>query len=111
MTLRVLAGGAEPPAPGLLIRGAAEVVTMAGGLRIGSSQDEVAAIHADLAADPNGRFAPAVAAWEGRILAVGPLPEVMHRVRGLGLDEKRFAVIDARGGTVTPGLATFTSIA
>ena len=104
MTLRVLAGGAELPAPGLLIRGASEVVTMSGGLRMGSAQDDVTAIYGDGAADPKGRHAPAVAAWEGRILAVGPLPDVMARVRGLGLDEKRFSIIDARGGTVTPGL-------
>jgi imidazolonepropionase len=104
LTLRVLPGGAEAPAPGLLIRGAAEVVTMAGGLRVGSAQDDVAALSDDRAADPTGRLAPAVAAWEGRILAVGALPDVMQRIRGLGLDEKRFATLDARGGTVTPGL-------
>ena len=104
MTLRVLPGGADVPAPGLLIRGAAEVVTMAGGLRTGTAQDDVAAVYGDTVADPNGRYAPAVAAWEGRILAVGPLPEIMQRVRGLGLDEKRFSVIDAHGGTITPGL-------
>ncbi len=77
---------------------------MSGGLRLGSAQDDVAALYGDGAADPKGRHAPAVAAWEGRILAVGPLPDVMQRVRGLGLDEKRFSIVDARGGTVTPGL-------
>jgi imidazolonepropionase len=104
VTLRVLSGGAEAAAPGLLIRGASEVVTMAGGLRMGAAQDDVSAMGGDGAADPTGRHAPAVAAWQGRILAVGRLPEVMQRVRGLGLDEKRFTVLDARGGTVTPGL-------
>ena len=45
VTLRV-PGGAELLAPGLPIRGASEVVTMSGGLRMGSAQDDVVAITA-----------------------------------------------------------------
>ena len=105
MTLRVLPGGAEMPAPGLLVRGASEVATLAGGLRTGSAQDDVAAIYGDRIADPEGRHAPAVAAWEGRILAVGPLPDVdAAGCAAWASTPRRFSVIDARGGTVTPGL-------
>ncbi|MGH2408590.1 MAG: imidazolonepropionase, partial [Candidatus Limnocylindrales bacterium] len=81
---------------GLLIRGAAEVATLAGGLRRGAAQSDVAAISAEQA--------PVVACWEGRILAAGPEPEVRARLAGEGLDESRLDVLDAHGGTVTPGL-------
>jgi imidazolonepropionase len=81
---------------GLLVRGAAEVVTMAGGLRRGSSQAAVAALPA--------AAHPVVACWEGRILAVGPEAEVRARLAGEGLGESVFDVLDAAGGTVTPGL-------
>ncbi len=105
MTLRVLPGGRDQGGPGLLVRGAAEVVTMAGGLRRGASQDDPAAITADASSGgPAGPRAPAVAAWGGRIVAVGPLDEVTARLAAKGLDAERFAVVDARGGMVTPGL-------
>ena len=38
MDLRVIPGGRSEAAPGLLVVGAAEVVTLAGGLRSGSRQ-------------------------------------------------------------------------
>ncbi|MEX2184194.1 MAG: hypothetical protein WEC14_07075 [Chloroflexota bacterium] len=67
---RVIEGGRTgEPTPGLLIVGAAEVVTLIGGVRRGPSQGEVARMRAD---DPGGPDAPIVACWEGRILAVGP---------------------------------------
>jgi imidazolonepropionase len=81
---------------GLLVRGAAEVVTMAGGLRRGSSQGDVASLPATAR--------PVVACWGGRILAVGPEAEVRARLAGEGLDESSFDMLDAAGGTVTPGL-------
>ncbi len=86
--------------PGLLVDGAREVVTMAGGLRRGPSQDDggiVRSAASDLA----------VAAWEGRVVAAGSREEVAGRLASEGLDPDdpaRFVRIDAAGGTVTPGL-------
>jgi imidazolonepropionase len=127
-------GTRRPPAtprPGLLVTGAAEIVTMAGGLRRGTAQADAGILAGDsrgggiLArdrrttggtttvgdnlthdADPLGRGL-AVAAWEGRIVAVGPGLEVFARLRSLGLDPEdraRFDRLDVRGCTVTPGL-------
>jgi imidazolonepropionase len=118
MNLRLIAGGlGEGRAPGLLVHGAAEVVTMAGGLRMGSGQDEPAALRAsDEGTDGGpapgggptalggGPAAPVVAAWEGRIVAVGRRSDVERQLEADGLPLARFARLDARGGTVTPGL-------
>lgn len=90
-------GGARDEArPGLLVIGAGEVATLAGGLRRGATQDDVAALP--------GQQHPAVAAADGRIVAVGPEPEVRAALEGLGLEGDRLTVLDARGGAVTPGL-------
>jgi len=83
-------------ARGLLVLGAAEVATLAGGLRRGASQGEVASLSAAVR--------PAVACWDGLIVAVGPEAEVRARLAGEGLDETRFEILDATGATVTPGL-------
>ena len=98
MTLRVLPGGlaSRDVRPGLLVLGASEVVTLAGGVRRGPSQDDVAALPA--------ASRPAVAAYGGRIVAVGLESDVRRQLAQDGLDERRFTVLDARGGTVTPGL-------
>ncbi len=86
--------------PGLLVEGAREVVTMAGGIRRGSGQGEaavLAASDADLA----------VACWQGRVILAGRRGDVTRRLAADGLDPDdltRFAHLDARGGTVTPGL-------
>src|SRR3970282_2931055 len=48
--------------------------------------------------------APVVAAGEGRTLAAGPRDEVERLLEGEGYALGRFARLDARGGTVTPGL-------
>lgn len=99
---RVIEGGRTGEAtPGLLIVGAAEVVTLAGGVRRGPSQGEVGRLRAD---DPSGPDAPAVACWEGRIAAVGSRAAVEAAVAADGLPLGRFARIDASGGSVTPGL-------
>ncbi|HEX7950737.1 MAG TPA: imidazolonepropionase [Candidatus Limnocylindrales bacterium] len=104
MTLRLIQGGrAEQDKPGLLVVGAREIVTMAGGLRTGEAQADPAALtstDAEVAAG-NG---PAIAAWEGRVLAVGPRPELEAALEGSGYPLARFATLDAAGGTVTPGL-------
>ena len=105
MTLRVIPGGrGDAAAPGLLVVGAAEVVSLAGGLRTGPDQGEVARFSAVDAGGPDSPNAPVVAAWEGRILAVGPRVATEAALEAEGYPLGRFARLDARGGTVTPGL-------
>src|SRR5207247_1273647 len=79
---------------GLLIVGAAEVVTMAGRLRRGAAQDDPALVAGE---------DPIVAIWDESIAAVGPLAEVQRRLAADGRDIGSFAFLDAHGGTVTPG--------
>ncbi|MGC8634180.1 MAG: imidazolonepropionase [Candidatus Limnocylindrales bacterium] len=88
------------PRPGLLVRGAREVVTMAGGLRRGASQGD-AAVLVDAGADL------AVACWEGHVVVAGAREAVRRRLAADGLDPDdtaRFVQLDAAAGTVTPGL-------
>ena len=104
MALRLIQGGrASDGLPGLLVEHAAEVATLAGGLRTGARMDDAAVLTA-----PDGNSsheaAPAVACWEGRILAAGPRDELVRALDGTGYPMERFARIDAEGGTVTPGL-------
>ena len=102
---RVIEGGrSDEPTPGLLILGAAEVVTVAGGVRAGDSQSDVARLSATEAGGPDSPNAPAVACWEGRIAAVGPRAEVERAIEAEGYALGRFARLNAGGGTVTPGL-------
>ena len=104
MTLRLIQGGRmEHDLPGLLVTGAAEVVTMAGGLRMGGTQDDPAALVMP-GAGPDDGAATAIACWDGRILAVGPRAELELALEGSGYPLARFARLDAEGGTVTPGL-------
>lgn len=83
------------PIPGLLVVGASEVVTMAGGLRRGAAQDDPAIVTGE---------DPIVAIWDGAIAGVGPLEEVKSRLADDGHDIGSFSFLDAHGGTVTPGL-------
>ena len=98
---------------GLLVHGAAEIVTMAGGLRRGAGQDDPAVMVAGRTGDdPAGGGSardhparePVVACWGDRIVAVGPRSDVEHDLEAAGLPLDRFARLDAHGGTVTPGL-------
>lgn len=99
---RVIEGGRTgEPTPGLLIIGASEVATLAGGVRRGPAQGDVGRLVAEDRASPE---APAVAVWEGRIAAVGPRSAVEAQLAAEGLSLARFARVDAAGGTVTPGL-------
>jgi imidazolonepropionase len=99
---RVIEGGRTgEPTPGILIVGAHEIATLAGGVRRGADQGDVARLVAD---DPAGPDAPAVAVWEGRIAAVGPRSAVEASLTADGLPLARFARLDAAGGAVTPGL-------
>ena len=94
---RVIEGGrGDEPSAGLLIHGAGEVVTLAGGLRAGSAQGDVERL--------TGEHDPVVACWEGRIVAVGPRSEVESVLAAEGFQLSRFARLDAAGGAVTPGL-------
>ena len=99
---RVIEGGRTgEPTPGLLVVGASEVVTMAGGVRRGPEQGDVARL---IAEDPSSADAPVVGIWEGRIVAVGPRTAVEATLEADGLTLARFARVDAAGGAVTPGL-------
>jgi len=104
-TFRVIEGGrSDEPTPGLLVVGAAEVVTMEGGIRAGERQGEVARYTAADVGGPDATDAPVVACWEGRIAAVGPRAAVERVLEAEGFPLGRFARLDAAGGTVTPGL-------
>ncbi|MDQ6796256.1 MAG: amidohydrolase family protein, partial [Chloroflexota bacterium] len=105
MSFRVIAGGRDTAATaGLLVHGAAEIATLAGGLRRGAAQDDPALQSATGVGGPDARDAPVVACWEGTILAVGPRAAVTAALEAEGYPLSRFARLDARGGTVTPGL-------
>ena len=104
MALRLIQGGrASDGLPGLLVEHAAEVATLAGGLRTGSRMDDVSVLGAP-GGDARNEAAPAVASWEGRFLAAGPHGELVRALEGSGHPLNRFARLDAAGGTVTPGL-------
>ena len=99
---RVIEGGRTgEPTPGLLIVGASEIVTLAGGVRRGPRQGDLARLVAD---EPGSASSPVVAVWEGRIAAVGERAAVEAELEADGLPLARFARIDAAGGSVTPGL-------
>jgi imidazolonepropionase len=65
--------------------------------------DDAAALAAP-GGDAGHDAAPAVACWDGRILAAGPRDELLRALDGTGYSLERFARVDAAGGTVTPGL-------
>jgi imidazolonepropionase len=105
MTLRLIEGGrGSTDAPGLLVHGAAQVATFAGGLRRGAAQGDAAILDAAGAGGLAAPRAPVVACWEGRIVGVGPRDEVEQGLEAAGFGLSRFARIDAGGGVVTPGL-------
>jgi imidazolonepropionase len=102
---RLIHGGrSEEPTPGLLIVGASEVVTLAGGLRMGPGQGDVGRLSAADVGGPGGPDGPVVACWEGRIVAVGPRAQLEAALVADGYALGRFARLDAGGGSVTPGL-------
>jgi imidazolonepropionase len=83
---------------GLLVVGAAEVATLAGGPRRGVAQG-------DPAIAPPGT---AIACLDGRIVALAPEAEASEALAAAleagGCDPRAVEVIDASGATVTPGL-------
>jgi len=102
--IRVIDGGRDASGDGLLIVNAGEVATLAGGLRAGASQGDLALLRARPGRSPTGPDAPAVACWDGRIEVVGPRGEVERRITEGGRSLASFQRLDARGGTITPGL-------
>jgi imidazolonepropionase len=102
---RVIEGGrTDETTPGLLVVGASEVVTLAGGVRAGAAQGDVGRLTAADAGGPDAPGAPVVACWDGRIAAVGPRAAVEAALEAEGFPLGRFARLDARGFAVTPGL-------
>ncbi|MEO7117507.1 MAG: imidazolonepropionase [Candidatus Limnocylindrales bacterium] len=81
----------------LLVTGAAEIVTMAGGLRRGRSQGDVALLTA---------AGGALAIWvhRGRIEKVGLESDVRFAISAAGVGTDTMPNLDAGGRTVTPGL-------
>ena len=87
--------------PGLLVHNASEIATLAGGVKRGPDQADIKLIGRD---DGGAGGGPAVAAYEGRIVAVGNLTEVEARLSEHGIPADTVERVDARRGTVTPGL-------
>ena len=105
MTLRVIEGGrGHADAPGLLIHGASQVATLAGGIRRGPAQGDLALLDAGAVGGLDAAGAPVVACWEGRIVGVGPRDLVERGLEANGYPLARFVRLDADGGVVTPGL-------
>jgi imidazolonepropionase len=105
VSLRLIEGGrSQSDAPGLLIHGASQIATLAGGLRRGSAQGELGLMDAKLVGGPGSSAAPVLACWEGRVIGVGPRDGVEAGLEANGHSLARFVRIDADGGVVTPGL-------
>jgi len=104
VSLRLIPGGRPRDAEGLLVTGASEVVTMAGGLRAGARQADAGILDAAAMGGLGTAGAPIVACWGERIVAVGPRDAVEQRLEAEGLPLERFGRLDAGGGVVTPGL-------
>jgi len=105
MSLRLIEGGrSQSDAPGLLIRGASQIATLAGGLRRGLTQGDLGLLDAEPVGGPGAPAAPVLACWEGRVVGVGPRDGVEAGLEANGFNLSRFVRIDADGGVVTPGL-------
>jgi imidazolonepropionase len=84
------------------LSGASEIATLAGGLRAGAAQNDVAPLRGDA---PAGHpEALAVAVDGGRIVAVGPEGSVRQQVAASGVDPETLDLLDLEGATLTPGL-------
>lgn len=81
----------------MLIHGASEVATVAGGVRRGAAQADAAVLRAD-----GGSLS--VLAWDGRIVALGPPDDVARAAEGAGIVPESLRSVDAAGCLVTPGL-------
>ncbi len=92
--------GGGPDPGGLLVIGATAIATLAGSLRRGEGQGELGLLSRRGPDDPDP---PALAAWQGTVLAVGPRSAVEAAIEAAGLPRSAFAVLEADGGLVTPG--------
>ncbi|HEX7491684.1 MAG TPA: imidazolonepropionase [Candidatus Limnocylindrales bacterium] len=88
----------EAAPPGLLIDKIGAIATLAGGLRRGSAQSDVAVIEGG----PDRTLTAAT--WGDRLIAAGPADEVHRQIVAAGHSLDDFERIDAGGGLVTPGL-------
>jgi imidazolonepropionase len=105
MTLRLIEGGrGHGDAPGLLIHGASQVATLAGGIRRGPGQGDLGLLDATPVGGPGSASAPVVACWDGRIVGIGARDRVEEGLELGGYPLARFVRLDADGGVVTPGL-------
>jgi imidazolonepropionase len=105
VSLRLIEGGrGQSDAPGLLIHGASQIATLAGGLRRGLTQGDLGLLDAAPVGGPGAPAAPVLACWEGRVVGVGPRDGVEAGLEANGFNLSRFVRIDADGGVVTPGL-------
>lgn len=105
MSLRLIEGGrSQADAPGLLVHGASQIATLAGGIRRGLEQANLALLDAASVGGPGSPSAPVVACWDGRVLDVGPRDRVEAALEAAGYSLARFARLDADGGVITPGL-------
>jgi imidazolonepropionase len=85
------------PEQSLLVEGARQVATLAGGPRRGSAQ-------ADAAVMEDHAVGLDVLCLDGRVDLVGSRADIDARLGALGLDRARLRRLDARGRIVTPGL-------
>ena len=92
-----------PDQPALLVHNASEIATLAGGLRRGSAQADPGLIAVEDGSTDLADGA-ALAAYEGRIVAVGRLEAVESQLAEMGVPDRAVVRLDARRGTVTPGL-------
>ena len=89
--------------PGLLVYNASEIATLAGGIHRGTGQGDVGLLSSE-DSRPDLADGPALAAYEGRIVAVGRLGDVESQLAEMGVPGGAVARLDARRGAVTPGL-------
>jgi imidazolonepropionase len=82
------------PKPALLVHNVSELATVAGGVRRGQAQADAGLIVGDVS----------VAAYEGRIVAIGQRIAVEQELRAMGIADGAIERVDAQRGTVTPGL-------
>jgi imidazolonepropionase len=108
VSLRIIRGGRTDAADGLMVVGASEVVTMAGGLRAGPAQADPAILDVGSGSGTSSggsrRERAVIAMWGERIIAIGTQEDVEHVLEAEGLSAGRFARLDAGGAVVTPGL-------
>jgi imidazolonepropionase len=105
LSLRLIEGGrSQAEAPGLLVHGASQIATLAGGVRRGPEQGNLGLLDAAMSGGPGSPSAPVVACWDGRVVGVGPRDRVEAALEANGYSLARFARIDADGGVITPGL-------